>query len=192
MHKGILKVSRTYKGRIFVEIDRQDEKPPMSLSYIVLTDLSHNGKECEYTLNESGQVIKIEIELELGREVIYTVGDFVYNPEYFIPTSGVIKAFARPEEKMPLSAYICAEFHDGLYVPSQNGIPYWKNEAFFQIFTECCPPHEGPYIRLHEEFKFEGSYLHHKKILESYKEVEIDLSKLKILPPTRSVFPITQ
>jgi len=64
--KGILKVNRTNKGKIFVEIDRLNNRPPMPLSYVVLPDTTLNGKECEYEANEKGIFLSIKVE---GKEV---------------------------------------------------------------------------------------------------------------------------
>lgn len=62
MGKGILKVSRTAKGRIFVEMDKQNGKAPMPLSYVVFPDTAHDGKECEYDVDAKGIFLAIRIE----------------------------------------------------------------------------------------------------------------------------------
>lgn len=66
MGKGILKVSRTNKGKIFVELDKLNNRPPMPLSYVVFTDTSFNGKECEYTTDAKGLFMAIIVE---GKQV---------------------------------------------------------------------------------------------------------------------------
>ncbi len=62
MGKGILKVSRTNKGKIFVELDKQNGKPPMPLSYIVFANTDYHGKECEYSVDAKGIFMSISIE----------------------------------------------------------------------------------------------------------------------------------
>jgi len=52
MAKGILKISKTNRGKIFVELDRLNGKPPMPLSYVVIPDTSLSGKECEYKMDK--------------------------------------------------------------------------------------------------------------------------------------------
>jgi len=64
--KGILKVSRTNKGKIFVEIDRLNNRPPMPLSYVVFPNTDLNGKECAYEANEKGIFLSIKVD---GKEV---------------------------------------------------------------------------------------------------------------------------
>lgn len=66
MAKGILKVSKTNKGKIFVELDRLNGKPPMPLSYVVFADTSLSGKECEYIVDAKGIFMSIKVE---GKEV---------------------------------------------------------------------------------------------------------------------------
>jgi len=62
MGKGILKVARTSKGKIFVELDRLNGRVPMPLSNVSLPDTTLDGKECEYEMNTSGQIISITID----------------------------------------------------------------------------------------------------------------------------------
>jgi len=64
--KGILKVSRTNKGKIFVEIDRLNNRPPMPLSYVVFPNTDLNGRECEYETNDKGIFLSIKVD---GKEV---------------------------------------------------------------------------------------------------------------------------
>jgi CRISPR-associated protein Cmr6 len=66
MGKGILKVNRTNKGKIFVELDRQNGKPPQPLSYVVFANTDYHGKECEYVVDAKGIFVSISIE---GKEV---------------------------------------------------------------------------------------------------------------------------
>jgi CRISPR-associated protein Cmr6 len=62
MAKGILKVNRTNKGKIFVELDKQNGKPPQPLSYVVFPNTDHNGKECEYKVDAKGIFEWIKID----------------------------------------------------------------------------------------------------------------------------------
>lgn len=64
--KGILKVSRTNKGKIFVEVDRLNNRPPMPLSYVVFPDTTYDGKACEYETDDKGIFLNITVE---GQEV---------------------------------------------------------------------------------------------------------------------------
>lgn len=64
--KGILKVSRTNKGKIFVEVDRLNNRPPMLLSYVVFPDTTYDGKACEYETDDKGIFLNIKVD---GREV---------------------------------------------------------------------------------------------------------------------------
>jgi CRISPR-associated protein Cmr6 len=66
MAKGILKVVKTNKGKIFVELDRLNGKPPMPLSYVVFPDTTLSGKECDYTVDAKGIFVNIKVE---GKEV---------------------------------------------------------------------------------------------------------------------------
>lgn len=66
MAKGILKVNKTNRGKIFVELDRLNGKPPMPLSYIVFPDTTFNGKECEYSVDAKGIFLSIKVD---GKEV---------------------------------------------------------------------------------------------------------------------------
>lgn len=66
MKKGILKVRKTNKGKIFVQIDRQNGKAPMPLSYVRLPDTSLNDKECTYETDKKGIFISISVD---GKEV---------------------------------------------------------------------------------------------------------------------------
>jgi CRISPR-associated protein Cmr6 len=66
MTKGVLKVNKTNKGKIFVELDKLNGKPPMPLSYIVFPDTSLSGKECEYIVDAKGIFMSIKVE---GKEV---------------------------------------------------------------------------------------------------------------------------
>lgn len=61
MPKGILKLSKSNKGKIIVALDRLNGKPPMPLSYTLLDNLDYNEKECEYEM-EGGKITKIEVE----------------------------------------------------------------------------------------------------------------------------------
>ena len=62
MAKGVLKVSRTNKGKVFVEIDRLNGKPPMPISYVVLPNTDLNGKACEYDVDSKGIFKEIRVE----------------------------------------------------------------------------------------------------------------------------------
>ncbi len=61
MPKGILKLSKTAKGKIIVSLDRLNGKPPMPLSSVSLPDLTHNDKECEFGFDK-GMVTYIKID----------------------------------------------------------------------------------------------------------------------------------
>ncbi|MDZ7879497.1 MAG: type III-B CRISPR module RAMP protein Cmr6 [Saprospiraceae bacterium] len=62
MPKGVLKISRTNKGKVFVEIDKLNGRPPMPISYVVLPDTDLNGKECQYEVDEKGIFKTIKVE----------------------------------------------------------------------------------------------------------------------------------
>ncbi|MBK8563986.1 MAG: hypothetical protein IPN76_11750 [Saprospiraceae bacterium] len=61
MPKGILKLSKSNKGKIIVALDRLNGKPPMPLSNVSFSNLDHNEKECEYEM-VGGIITKIEVE----------------------------------------------------------------------------------------------------------------------------------
>jgi CRISPR-associated protein Cmr6 len=61
MAKGILKISKTNKGKIFVELDKLNGKPPMPLSYVVFPDTSLNGTACEYEMDAKGILMSIKV-----------------------------------------------------------------------------------------------------------------------------------
>jgi len=61
MKKGILIVRRTKKGKIFVQLDRMNGKPPMPLSYVRFEDTSLNQKECTYETNKKGIISTISV-----------------------------------------------------------------------------------------------------------------------------------
>ena len=61
MPKGILKLGKTNKGSVYVQLDRLNDKPPMPLSYVSFKDLSLDGKECEYDM-ENGKVTRIKVD----------------------------------------------------------------------------------------------------------------------------------
>ena len=61
MPKGILKLGKTNKGSVYVQLDRLNGKPPMPLSYVSFKDLSLDGKECEFDF-ENGRVIRIKVD----------------------------------------------------------------------------------------------------------------------------------
>ncbi|MEZ4955205.1 MAG: type III-B CRISPR module RAMP protein Cmr6 [Saprospiraceae bacterium] len=61
MEKGILKLSKSKKGKIIVALDRLNGKPPMPLSNVFLQSLEHNDKECMFEM-VGGKITKIEIE----------------------------------------------------------------------------------------------------------------------------------
>jgi CRISPR-associated protein Cmr6 len=61
MPNGILKLSKTAKGKIIVALDRLNGKPPMPLSSVSLADLTHNEKECEFGFDK-GMVTFIKID----------------------------------------------------------------------------------------------------------------------------------
>ena len=64
MAKGILKVNKTNKGKIYVELDKLNGKSPMPLSYIVFPDTTFNGKECDYTVDAKGIFLSIKINID--------------------------------------------------------------------------------------------------------------------------------
>lgn len=68
MPNGILKVSRTQKGRIFVELDKQNGKAPMPLSYVVFPDTAYDGKACSYAFDAKGMLTQLIVE----EKVIWT------------------------------------------------------------------------------------------------------------------------
>ena len=59
MPKGILKLRKSNKGSIIVELDRLNGKPPMPLSYISFKDTAFNDKECEFNF-DNGTFIGFE------------------------------------------------------------------------------------------------------------------------------------
>lgn len=61
MENGVIKLSKSKKGKIIVAIDRLNGKPPMALSYVSLDSLEHNDKECMYEM-VGGKITKIEVE----------------------------------------------------------------------------------------------------------------------------------
>ena len=61
MPKGILKLSKTAKGKIIVALDRLNGKPPMPLSSVSLPDMTHNDKECEFGFDK-GVVTYIKVD----------------------------------------------------------------------------------------------------------------------------------
>lgn len=62
MKKGILKVKKTKKGKIFVQIDRQNGKPPMPLSYVSFENTDFHDKECTYETDKRGIFTSISID----------------------------------------------------------------------------------------------------------------------------------
>lgn len=62
MAKGRLKVSRTNKGKIFVEIDKLNNKPPMPISYVVFPNTDLNGKDCQYEIDSKGILTVIRVD----------------------------------------------------------------------------------------------------------------------------------
>lgn len=61
MPKGILKLSKSKKGKIIVALDRLNGKPPMPLSYVSFDNLDLNEKECEYEMT-GGTVTEIKVD----------------------------------------------------------------------------------------------------------------------------------
>lgn len=61
MEKGIIKLSKSKKGKIIVALDRLNGKPPMNLSYVSLDNLDFHDKECLYEM-VGGKITKIEID----------------------------------------------------------------------------------------------------------------------------------
>ena len=68
MKKGILKVRKTNRGKIFVQIDRLNGKPPMPLSYVRFDDTSFNDKECTYEVDKKG----IFTSISVGGKVVWS------------------------------------------------------------------------------------------------------------------------
>lgn len=67
MKKGVLKVKKTNKGKIFVQLDRLNGKPPMPLSYVSFDNTNFNDKECTYETDKKG----IFISIAIGGKVIW-------------------------------------------------------------------------------------------------------------------------
>ena len=61
MEKGIIKLSKSKKGKMIVALDRLNGKPPMSLSYVSLDNMDFHGKECLFEMI-GGKITKIEID----------------------------------------------------------------------------------------------------------------------------------
>lgn len=61
MKKGILIVRTTKRGKIFVQLDRLNGKPPMPLSYVSFDNTNLNDKECTYEVDKKGIFISISI-----------------------------------------------------------------------------------------------------------------------------------
>jgi len=61
MPKGILKLVTTAKGKIIVSLDRLNGKPPMPLSYVTFNNLEHNDKECDYSIDNAGRIVHINV-----------------------------------------------------------------------------------------------------------------------------------
>ncbi|HNI45980.1 MAG TPA: hypothetical protein PK230_14855, partial [Chitinophagales bacterium] len=77
MTKGLLKVSRTNKGKIIVELDKRNGRAPMPLSYVSFADTSLNGMECEYTTDDKGIITSITVE---GKKVWSRLPAVTTNP----------------------------------------------------------------------------------------------------------------
>jgi CRISPR-associated protein Cmr6 len=58
MPKGIIKLTKTGKGKIIVALDRLNGKPPMPLSYVTFSDMTYNENECDFGF-EKGMVTNI-------------------------------------------------------------------------------------------------------------------------------------
>ena len=61
MPKGIIKLSKSSKGKIIVALDRLNGKSPMPLSSVSFNDMTFNEKDCDYGF-ENGQVTYIKID----------------------------------------------------------------------------------------------------------------------------------
>jgi CRISPR-associated protein Cmr6 len=68
MKKGILIVRKTNKGKIFVQIDRLNGKPPMPLSYVRFDNTNFNDKECTYETDKKG----IFTSISIGGKVVWS------------------------------------------------------------------------------------------------------------------------
>jgi CRISPR-associated protein Cmr6 len=58
MPKGIIKLTKTGKGKIIVALDRLNGKPPMPLSYVTFSDMTYHEKECDFGF-EKGMVMNL-------------------------------------------------------------------------------------------------------------------------------------
>lgn len=61
MPKGILKLSKSKKGKVIVALDRLNGKPPMPLSNVSFDNLEHHEKECEYEMT-GGIITEIKVD----------------------------------------------------------------------------------------------------------------------------------
>jgi len=68
MKKGILKVRKTKKGKIFVQIDKQNGKSPMPLSYVSFNNTDFNDKECTYETDKKG----IFTSISIGGKIVWS------------------------------------------------------------------------------------------------------------------------
>jgi CRISPR-associated protein Cmr6 len=67
MKKGILVVRTTKRGKIFVQLDRLNGKPPMPLSYVSFENTNLNGKDCTYEVDKKG----IFVSISVGGKVVW-------------------------------------------------------------------------------------------------------------------------
>lgn len=109
MPNGILKLSKTAKGKIIVALDRLNGKPPMPLSSVSLADLTHNDKECEFGFDK-GMVTFIKVD-----------GVQIY-PSVFVPPKPIqqVGGYQQQQQNRPQAA---PKVNEDSFKPTETFLP---------------------------------------------------------------------
>lgn len=118
MGKGILKITKTGKGKIMVALDRLNDRPPMTLAYVPFTDDKLNDQPCEYQMDSSGRITSIIVD---GKTVF---GKDFSTPPPVTTTRPAQNQFGKDQNARPIGTHPVksGDFQDSLRL-SESKLP---------------------------------------------------------------------
>lgn len=106
MGKGILKITKSNKGKIIVHLDRLNGKTPVPLSYVTFPDDKYADKDCEYQSDSSGRITSISVD-----------GQIIFGKNFDVPppvTPSREPQSSTNSQPKPVSYTINQEYSDSL------------------------------------------------------------------------------